>query len=274
VDFAEIDGFVDTPVKRYSSGMFVRLAFAVAAHLEPEILLVDEVLAVGDAGFQRKCLGTIDAAVREGRTVIFVSHDMAAVTALSRRALLLDRGRVTATGPVRDVVRTYLESVAQDGDRGLCVLYPAPDLPLAVTTVRTIGPDGALTAFVGRSAEVTIVLDGEVRRPADPGEEYFVAIDVRGADGVLLFRTHNVERRAAASIPRREGAFSLACRVPADLLPAGTYHVGVLSGIAGKVELQEVPRALELHVVQDRLLAGLWTGGPGLLTPHCEWRAA
>src|SRR5262249_59519167 len=91
VDFAESDGFIDTPVKRYSSGMFVRLAFAVAAHLEPEILLVDEVLAVGDAGFQRKCLGTIDAAVREGRTVIFVSHDMAAVTALSRRRLLPDR---------------------------------------------------------------------------------------------------------------------------------------------------------------------------------------
>jgi lipopolysaccharide transport system ATP-binding protein len=114
VDFAEVEQFLDTPVKRYSSGMAVRLAFAVAAHLEPEILVIDEVLAVGDAAFQRKCLGKMESVAREGRTVLFVSHNAAAVEALCDWALQLDRGRVVRTGPTREVVRAYLdESVGQ-----------------------------------------------------------------------------------------------------------------------------------------------------------------
>ncbi|MRR06145.1 MAG: ABC transporter ATP-binding protein [Deltaproteobacteria bacterium] len=112
VDFAEIQKFLDTPVKRYSSGMYVRLAFAVAAHLEPEILLVDEVLAVGDAQFQKKCLGKMeDVSMREGRTVLFVSHNMGAVRSLCNRALLLDRGIVSAEGFVSATIDTYLNGV-------------------------------------------------------------------------------------------------------------------------------------------------------------------
>jgi homopolymeric O-antigen transport system ATP-binding protein len=110
VDFSGIERFLDTPVKRYSSGMYVRLAFAVAAHLEPDILIVDEVLAVGDAEFQRKCLGKMESVVREGRTVLFVSHNMAAVKALCSRAILLRAGRVVCDGKVDDVVETYLQS--------------------------------------------------------------------------------------------------------------------------------------------------------------------
>src|SRR5437667_6320217 len=108
VDFAGIEKFLDTPVKRYSSGMHVRLAFAVAAHLEPEILLVDEVLAVGDAEFQSRCLGKMHEVVHEGRTILFVSHNMAAVKALCRRALWIDRGRIAADGGVDVVVDQYL----------------------------------------------------------------------------------------------------------------------------------------------------------------------
>ena len=110
VDFSGVERFLDTPVKRYSSGMYVRLAFAVAAHLEPDILIVDEVLAVGDAEFQRKCLGKMESVVREGRTVLFVSHNMAAVKALCSRAVLLRAGRVVRDGNVDDVVETYLQS--------------------------------------------------------------------------------------------------------------------------------------------------------------------
>ncbi|MBA2294472.1 MAG: ABC transporter ATP-binding protein [Actinobacteria bacterium] len=116
VDFAEIEQFIDMPVKRYSSGMYVRLAFAVAAHLEPEILLVDEVLAVGDIAFQRKCLGRIQEVGREGRTVVFVSHTMAAVEQLCDRAIYLDRGMVKADGATTDVVAAYLaESLPSAG---------------------------------------------------------------------------------------------------------------------------------------------------------------
>jgi len=109
VAFSEVENFLDTPVKRYSSGMYTRLAFAVAAHLESEILIVDEVLAVGDAAFQRKCLGKMESVASEGRTVLFVSHQMDAVQRLCNKGILLDKGTVVATGAMRDVVETYLQ---------------------------------------------------------------------------------------------------------------------------------------------------------------------
>jgi lipopolysaccharide transport system ATP-binding protein len=109
VAFAEVERFLDTPVKRYSSGMFVRLAFGVAAHLDPEILLVDEVLAVGDAGFQRKCLGKMSDVAKEGRTILFVSHNMAAIQALCPEAMLLEQGELVARGPSNEVVAEYLQ---------------------------------------------------------------------------------------------------------------------------------------------------------------------
>ncbi|WKZ67338.1 MAG: polysaccharide ABC transporter ATP-binding protein [Flavobacteriales bacterium] len=109
VAFAEVERFLDTPVKRYSSGMYVRLAFAVAAHLEPEILIVDEVLAVGDAAFQRKCLGKMESVAGEGRTVLFVSHQMDAVQRLCNKGLLLHQGRLAANGPMQEVIRHYLQ---------------------------------------------------------------------------------------------------------------------------------------------------------------------
>src|SRR6185437_10517039 len=108
VAFAEVEKFLDTPVKHYSSGMYVRLAFAVAAHLEPEILIVDEVLAVGDAEFQRKCMKKMGDVAGQGRTVLFVSHNMAAVQTLCHRAVLLERGRVKQIGTSRDVITEYL----------------------------------------------------------------------------------------------------------------------------------------------------------------------
>lgn len=114
VSFAEIDKFVDTPVKRYSSGMYVRLAFAVAAHLDPEILIIDEVLAVGDAEFQKKCLGKMGSVAQAGRTVLFVSHNMAAVSGLCHRAILLDCGQVVTTGPCGEVIDLYTSKKQSD----------------------------------------------------------------------------------------------------------------------------------------------------------------
>src|SRR5205807_3140974 len=108
VDFSGIEKFIDTPVKRYSSGMYVRLAFSVAAHLEPEILLVDEVLAVGDAEFQQKCLGKMQDVTRAGRTVIFVSHNLSAVRSLCPRALVLERGRLVFDGETASAIERYL----------------------------------------------------------------------------------------------------------------------------------------------------------------------
>ena len=113
VDFAGVEKFIDTPVKRYSSGMYVRLAFAVAAHLQPEIMLIDEVLAVGDAEFQKKCLGKIRNVARSGRTVVFISHNMAAIETLCDRCLLLKGGTMVANGPTDQVIAGYIASMAQ-----------------------------------------------------------------------------------------------------------------------------------------------------------------
>jgi lipopolysaccharide transport system ATP-binding protein len=122
VAFAEVEKFIDTPVKRYSSGMYVRLAFAVAAHLEPEILLVDEVLAVGDAGFQKKCLGKMSEVSKEGRTVLFVSHNMGAVGNLCSKGILLEGGKITAYGPIKNVIGKYLSVHAGSGHVDLNVI--------------------------------------------------------------------------------------------------------------------------------------------------------
>ncbi|HET9843458.1 MAG TPA: polysaccharide ABC transporter ATP-binding protein [Gammaproteobacteria bacterium] len=118
VEFAEVSKFLDTPVKRYSSGMYVRLAFAVAAHLEPEILLVDEVLAVGDASFQRKCLGKMKTVSESGRTIIFVSHNLQAISALCQRAIYLEHGQLRAIGPTQEIINQYLETVKRKVSQG------------------------------------------------------------------------------------------------------------------------------------------------------------
>ena len=149
VAFAEVERFLDTPVKRYSSGMYVRLAFAVAAHLEPEILIVDEVLAVGDAAFQRKCLGKMESVAGEGRTVLFVSHQMDAVQRLCNTGLLLNKGKLVTSGPMEEVVGYYLQSQAS-GEAAFT--FPAPTVVNGAFATNLTVEDGA----GNRAAEVPI----------------------------------------------------------------------------------------------------------------------
>ncbi|MBN1980138.1 MAG: Wzt carbohydrate-binding domain-containing protein, partial [Chitinivibrionales bacterium] len=148
VAFAEIEKFLDTPVKRYSSGMYVRLAFAVAAHLEPEILLVDEVLAVGDIEFQKKCLGKMQNVTGQGRTVLFVSHNMGAVGNLCNRVILLEKGRVTATGSSTEVINRYLACVVQDKSESINRLRtPGYGTQVRFTEILLLSDDGENVRF-------------------------------------------------------------------------------------------------------------------------------
>ena len=139
VDFSGVEQFIETPVKRYSSGMYVRLAFAVAAHLEPEILLVDEVLAVGDAAFQKKCLGKMGDVAQEGRTVLFVSHNMNAVTSLTPRSIWINCGKIAETGSTQDVINSYLKGISsgshQDGFVSLISL-PRPEWNIVTSRIQ------------------------------------------------------------------------------------------------------------------------------------------
>src|SRR5438046_3135611 len=160
VAFAEVEKFLDTPVKRYSSGMYVRLAFAVAAHLEPEILIVDEVLAVGDTEFQRKCLGKMDEVARHGgRTVLLVSHDLAAIGELAHRALLLDSGRLAVDGPTAQVLSAYLSK-----GRRAATYARAPDQRTSsphISNVEVITSDPNGIHQFGEPLEVKILIKHE-----------------------------------------------------------------------------------------------------------------
>jgi lipopolysaccharide transport system ATP-binding protein len=172
VEFAEVGKFIDTPVKRYSSGMSVRLAFAVAAHLEPDILLVDEVLAVGDVAFQRKCLGRMGTVAKQGRTVLFVSHNMETIRTLCPRTIQLEDGRVVADGPSADVTAGYLRGDAPAGE----VTFGPDTIRTGTgraifTSARIVGQDGSSSASVpmGEGAEIELrfeVADGAVTDPS------------------------------------------------------------------------------------------------------------
>ena len=168
VAFSEIEKFLDTPVKRYSSGMFIRLAFAVAAHLEPEILIVDEVLAVGDYSFQKKCMGKMrDVASGDGRTILFVSHNMGALAQLCERGILLEEGTIRMIGPADDVIKSYLKSGLKHDTAQ--VHFPS-DLtkPCQYISAEILRDDGSLGSDFSCDEPVTIRLCFEVREP-QPG---------------------------------------------------------------------------------------------------------
>jgi lipopolysaccharide transport system ATP-binding protein len=184
IAFAEIERFLDTPVKRYSSGMYMRLAFAVASHLEPEILIVDEVLAVGDAQFQNKCLGRMNQVSREGRTVLFVSHNMSAMKSLCTRGILLDRGRLVYDGDIDDAVNRYLTDNTRSGTPGV-IPDDAPrhtDSPgeARICTVRLINAEGADTSQLYFGEPVRIGIQYEATRPIP---DAFIELSISTLDG-------------------------------------------------------------------------------------------
>jgi lipopolysaccharide transport system ATP-binding protein len=168
VAFAETEAFLDTPVKRYSSGMYVRLAFAVAAHLNPEILIVDEVLAVGDLQFQKKSMARMEsAAAGEGKTILFVSHNMAAIAKLCQRAALLDRGTIQAVGPAADVIAKYLEMVGEGNQAVVSLTGDDLPQPLKSLVLRTLDSRGEITGFLKLGEHWRIRLEFEIAGAID-----------------------------------------------------------------------------------------------------------
>lgn len=220
--FAEIDRFLDTPVKRYSSGMYVRLAFAVAAHLEPEILIVDEVLAVGDAQFQKKCLGKMGDVAKSGRTVLFVSHNMAAVAALCQRAILLKAGRVALDGTPDAAIREYLNESSLTGPSSLAEVPRKGSGRARFTGFHLEDQRGTRVATVQSGDDVRLVFEfeceaTEVGRPFDVGFGIHSTYD----ECLFVLYASYVGKTLAVSKPR--GRF--VCQIPHLPLSPGTYHV-------------------------------------------------
>ena len=261
VAFAEVERFVDTAVKHYSSGMYVRLAFAVAAHLDPEILIVDEVLAVGDARFQQKCLGKLDEVARGGRTVLFVSHNMAAVQRLCTRAILLERGRVTFDGAPRAAVGRYLA-----GDRRVRYEAAAPSDHPQVTEAEIVDERGQPNPRPRITDRVVVRM--RVRLPgASAGTR--LGIGVLGADGVQVF-TSNLDD-VGLQLPAGPATVRADVEIPPDTLLVGDYHVATcLWNELDVIDLQEPALSFSTDPGAS-VLYQRSTTRKGLVHVPCRW---
>lgn len=221
VAFAEVERFLDTPVKRYSSGMYVRLAFAVAAHLEPEILIVDEVLAVGDAEFQKKCLGKMESvATKEGRTVLFVSHNMGAVTQLCGRGLLLEQGRVKAAGSASEVVQLYSRGISNSSAADLNRDFRGPLAgKLKVKSLRiNSGRENSQMISPGEPIQIEVAIESTVDVPA-----FRTTLGIFSA-GVRLLSMHDVP---SAENVEAGSCFKSIFTVPKHLLRPADYFIAL-----------------------------------------------
>jgi lipopolysaccharide transport system ATP-binding protein len=268
VEFAEIEKFLDTPVKRYSSGMYVRLAFAVAAHLEPEILIVDEVLAVGDAGFQQKCLGKMENVARGGRTVLFVSHNIGALRQLCTDAVVLDKGRLDFTGTLGDAVERYLSmgSVACGSFRSGKPI--APGRRGAIHTIDVLNTRGDPSGAHTSTEAITLSFEVEcaARIPACQ-----LAVRITNFEGVAIFTTTNVDT-SDGLLALEPGFHRLRFDIPANFLACGRYSITAALCIPG-VELIDEHANMVVFDVHDGVnhATKFHDLRRGVVTPLLKW---
>ena len=275
VEFSGVERFIDTPVKRYSSGMQVRLAFSVAAHLDPEILLIDEVLAVGDAEFQRKCLGKMGDAATEGRTILFVSHNMHAIATLCDRCLWLDQGRIVQDGPPEQTVLAYLSDGQAEGLDGSIT----PDMhvndsgEIYFRRVMTADKSGKPTQSFFFGSPIRVIAEVEVCRPV---EALRMILAIERSDGSVVTVLHHPENDSEESISALQGYYSLQVDLEARLTPGSYYLHLAVKHMPDRwnygESLEYVPRALDFHVEEvtdDGQIVRSNTGG--LIHTNGQW---
>ena len=271
VEFAGVERFIDTPVKRYSTGMHARLAFAVAAHLEPDILIVDEVLAVGDAEFQKKCMGKMGDVAQSGRTVLFVSHNTAAVESLCNRAIWLEEGRCRADGTPFEVVSAYLAGAAASTSERL---WPEPEGAPGDDRVRIrcarAYPEGGIPAD---PIDVTtpFALEFEYWN-LRPGVRLNLSLHLYNASGTLIFNAVPVDEPAWYGRPFPRGLFRDVCHVPGDLLNDGLHTVELLVVEDGSRVIHRMDDVLAFEVRESvERSEGLYEPWAGAVRPRVAW---
>jgi lipopolysaccharide transport system ATP-binding protein len=270
VAFAEVERFIDTPVKYYSSGMYLRLAFAVAAHLEPEILLVDEVLAVGDVAFQQKCMGKMDEVAREGRTVLFVSHNMTAMEGLCERLIWMRDGRIARDGPTREVIADYLRTYttakvsAEWPDREAAPGNEQVRLHAARVRPRDGQPGDAI------SVETPFVLEFEYW-PTDPRAGLVPSLHLFNEQGAVVFNTGPDRRERWRERADESELVRDVCHVPDNLLNDGMHRVTFCLSRGNELVLW-LDDVLVFDVRDTLTFRDSWYGKwPGVVRPTLEW---
>jgi lipopolysaccharide transport system ATP-binding protein len=274
VDFSEVGQFIDTPVKRYSSGMYLRLAFAVAAHLEPEILVVDEVLAVGDAEFQRKCLGKMGDVAQQGRTVLFVSHNMSAILRLTHEAIVLNKGKMLMRGPTQEAVDFYLSSgQAQAGERAWDAdEVPAASAPFRPISLKVKDRRGQVVDTVRSIEPVTIEFEYCLDSALTGLRVGFYLSTMRGEYVFTSFDTDEPEMFEKHGA-RKAGRYVSRCVIPADVFNEGRYGLGVNASSFGVQRYFMDENALAFNVDISGAPGTHWPEPRvGPLRPRLEWK--
>jgi lipopolysaccharide transport system ATP-binding protein len=265
VAFAEVEKFLDTPVKRYSSGMYVRLAFAVAAHLEPEILIVDEVLAVGDAQFQKKCLGKLEDVGKEGRTVLFVSHNIGAILSLTQKCLFLEKGYLVFNGSSEESTERYLTTGYSSGR-----LWRNPirrNTPIRIIECMILDENGAIDGELDVRRDFIVETIYEVCNAVQGAN---ISLNVHGSDGSHIMSLEDCDQDNGLLEYRQQGIYKTQVRIPGLWLNNGRYILRVGTGITG-VELYENVEALIFNLVET---GDVNTRGhrKGYLLPMLPWQ--
>lgn len=274
VAFAEVEQFIDTPVKRYSSGMYLRLAFAVAAHLEPEILVVDEVLAVGDAEFQRKCLGKMGDVAREGRTVLFVSHNMSAILRLTEETLVIEKGKLALRAPTPEAVDYYLaKGYAREGER----IWepdevPASAAPFRPLAVRIRNPQQKVVNSVRSSEENMVEVEYCLDAPITGLRVGIYLMTMRGETVFTSFDTDDPRLFEQQSV-RPAGHYFSRCILPADLLNEGRFVIGINASAYRVRRYFQDEQALTFTVDATGAPGTQWPEPRlGAVRPRLEWK--
>lgn len=270
VEFSEIGAFLDTPVKHYSSGMQVRLAFAVAAHLEPEVLLIDEVLAVGDAGFQKKCIRSIRDTTSSGHTVLVVSHNLGFVRSLCNRVLLLSDGRIAADGEPEDIVRLYHESFRSEAAvfEGESQPDRATDLWVQRAAIKNRAEQVSAEIPCGQGFRVELDLD---LRPGFQSERLWLGIRIHSWQGDLV--AHLANREAGFELPAIDTATRIHCEIPAANLLPGEYVLGVVVADINHRVYDRIEQILSLSITSADVFGSgmLLTSKHGLVYLDTQW---
>ena len=273
VAFSEVEKFIDTPVKRYSSGMYLRLAFAVAAHLEPEILVVDEVLAVGDADFQRKCLGKMGDVANSGRTVLFVSHNMSAILRLTQDSIVLDKGKVILNAPSSEAVDFYLNrGLSKVGERfwegDEVPVSSAPFRPLAI---RILDKLGQVSDSVRSVEPLQIEIDYELTEDVTGLRVGFYLFTTRGEP---IFTSFDIDSEELFKefTSRPKGVYTSRCTIPSNTLNEGRFLLGVNASSYGIRRYFQDDQALSFSVDASGAPGTHWPEArPGPVRPVLGW---